>query len=72
MHCGWHGAIHWVTRTHFDARLAVFDAKLDTMHAEIRLEVKSAQLQNLYWLAGIILVSNGALIALMGRVAHLY
>ncbi|MBS0327861.1 MAG: hypothetical protein JSS46_15130 [Proteobacteria bacterium] len=55
-----------------EARMDVFDAKLDTMRAEIRLDVKSGQLQNLFWLAGIILVSNGALIAMMGRIARLY
>lgn len=61
-----------VTRAYFDARIAGVDAKLDTMRAEMRLELKSGQLQTFYWLAGIILVSNGAVIALLGRVARLY
>lgn len=55
-----------------DARMDTFDAKLDTMRAEMRLELKSGQLQTIYALAGIILVSNGAVIALLGRVARLY
>ena len=49
-----------------------FDARLDTMRAEMRLELKSGQLQSIYWLAGIVLISNGAVIALLGRVARLY
>ena len=75
-----------VTRTYFDARLTGvearferlearldnFDAKLDTMRAEMRLWLKSGQLQSFYWLACIILVGNGAVIALLGRVARLY
>ena len=46
-----------------DARMDVFDAKIDAMRADIGAEVKSSQIQNLLWLSGIMLVSNGAVIA---------
>jgi hypothetical protein len=55
-----------------DARMGSFHAKLDTMRADIKAEVKSSQMQNLLWLAGITLVSNGMVIAVLARAAKLY
>ena len=54
-----------------DARMTVFDAKLDVIRAEIRSEVKAGQVQNLLWLSGIMLASNGAVIAVLARAARL-
>lgn len=55
-----------------DAMEARFDAKLEAMRADIRAEVKASQVQNLMWLSGIVLASNGVVIALLGRIAHVY
>ena len=49
-----------------------FDSKFDFLRADIKAEVKASQLQNLLWLSGIILASNGAVIALLARVTHLF
>ena len=61
----------------FDAKMAKlnvrmdgFDAKLDLFRADIKAEVTSSQLQNLFWLSGIVLASNGMVIALLARLAH--
>ncbi|MEO9135278.1 MAG: hypothetical protein ABI316_01590 [Casimicrobiaceae bacterium] len=54
-----------------DARMEVFDAKLELMRADIKAEVKASQMQNLLWLSGIMLVSNGAVIAVLARAAKL-
>ncbi|HEY4139740.1 MAG TPA: hypothetical protein VGN65_14860 [Casimicrobiaceae bacterium] len=54
----------------FDALEAKFDAKLDFVRADIKAEVKASQVQNLLWLSGIILASNGAVIALLARATH--
>lgn len=69
----------WVTRGHFDAAMAgidakmvAFDAKIDTMRADIKAEVKASQMQNLLWLSGIMLVSNGAVITVLARAARLF
>ncbi|HSC22441.1 MAG TPA: hypothetical protein VLG08_01905 [Casimicrobiaceae bacterium] len=60
----------------FERRMAAieasFDAKLDALRADIKAEVKASQLQNLMWLSGIVLASNGVVIALLGRLAHVY
>src|ERR1043166_5601783 len=48
----------------FEAVETKFDAKLDFVRTDIKGEVKSSQLQNLLWLSGIVLASNGAVIAL--------
>src|SRR5512143_3101346 len=60
----------WVTRSHFDATMAgvdarmdVFAAEIDAMRADIKAEVKASQMQNLLGLSGIMLASNGAVIA---------
>jgi hypothetical protein len=55
-----------------DAMEAKFDAKLDALRAEIKAEIKASQVQNLMWLSGIVLASNGVVIALLGRLAHVY
>jgi hypothetical protein len=54
----------------FESRMDGFDAKLDLFRADIKAEVKSSQLQNLFWLSGIVLASNGMVIALLARVAR--
>ncbi|HEY2816063.1 MAG TPA: hypothetical protein VGK44_02900 [Casimicrobiaceae bacterium] len=54
----------------FDALEAKFDAKLDFVRADIKAGVKASQVQNLLWLSGIILASNGAVIALLARATH--
>ncbi|HEX6795935.1 MAG TPA: hypothetical protein VF304_19005 [Casimicrobiaceae bacterium] len=65
----------------FNARIESFeahiDAKIDAKVAAIRTELqalrtdlKSSQLQNLMWLSGIVLASNGATVALLARLAH--
>ena len=56
----------------FDVKLSAFDVKLDALRADIKAEVKASQLQNLLWLSGIMLASNGAVIALLGRAARLF
>ena len=55
-----------------DRRFEAFEAKLDAVRADIKAEVKSSQMQNLLWLSGIMLASNGAVIALLARAAKLY
>ena len=55
---------------HVDAKI---DAKVATIRTEIealRTDLKASQLQNLMWLSGIVLVSNGATVALLARLAH--
>ena len=51
----------------FSARL---DARLEAVRADIKAEVKSSQMQNLLWLSGIVIASNGMVIALLARLAH--
>jgi hypothetical protein len=53
-----------------DAMEARFDAKLDALRADIKADVKASQVQNLMWLSGIVLASNGMVIALLARLAH--
>jgi hypothetical protein len=55
-----------------DAKFDAFDAKLDAFRADIKAEVKSSQMQNLLWLSGIMLISNGMVIAVLARAAKLY
>ena len=58
----------------FVARLVAmeerFDAKLDAVRADLRAEIKASQTQSLLWLSGLVLVSNGMVIALLARLAH--
>jgi hypothetical protein len=54
----------------FESRMDGFDAKLDLFRADIKAEVKSSQLQNLFWLSGIVLASNGMVIALLARLGR--
>jgi hypothetical protein len=58
----------------FGARMVAmetrFDAKLEALRADIKAEVKAGRLQNLTWLSGIVLASNGIVIALLARLAH--
>ncbi|HEX6137694.1 MAG TPA: hypothetical protein VF059_08550 [Casimicrobiaceae bacterium] len=37
------------------------------MRADIKAEVKASQVQNLLWLSGIVLASNGAVVAFLAR-----
>lgn len=53
-----------------DTMDARFDAKLEALRADIKAEVKSSQVQNLMWLSGIVLASNGVVIALLARLAR--
>ena len=59
-----------LTKSGFDARLAIFEARMDAMRADIKAEVKTSQVQNFIWLSGIMLASNGIVIALLARLAH--
>ncbi|HEX6136814.1 MAG TPA: hypothetical protein VF059_04105 [Casimicrobiaceae bacterium] len=52
-----------------EAVLGTSDARFDTLRADIKAEVKSSQVQNLLWLSGIVLASNGMVIALLARLA---
>ena len=58
----------------FVARLVAmeerFDAKLDAVRADLRAEIKASQTQSLLWLSGLVLASNGMVIALLARLAH--
>ena len=47
-----------------------FDAKLEAVRADLRGEIKASQTQNLLWLSGLVLASNGMVIALLARLAH--
>jgi len=47
-----------------------FDAKLESVRADLRAEIKASQTQNLLWLSGLVLASNGMVIALLARLAH--
>jgi hypothetical protein len=53
-----------------EATLGTSDAKFETLRADIKAEVKSSQVQNLLWLSGIVLASNGVVIALLARIAE--
>jgi hypothetical protein len=63
-----------LTKSEFEQRMAAFearfDAKLEAFHADIKADVKASQVQNLTWLSGIVLASNGMVIALLARLAH--
>ena len=50
--------------------MAVFDARMEAMRADIKAEVKASQVQSFIWLSGIMLASNGIVIALLARLAH--
>jgi hypothetical protein len=58
----------------FVARLVAmeerFDAKLEAVRADLRAEIKASQTQSLLWLSGLVLASNGMVIALLARLAH--
>jgi hypothetical protein len=64
-----------LTKSVFDTRMAAFEvafsARMEAWRADIKADVKASQLQNLLWLSGIVLASNGMVIALLARVAHL-
>jgi hypothetical protein len=53
-----------------DAMGARFDAKLEAVRADIKADVKAGQVQGFMWLSGIVLASNGMVIALLARLAH--
>ena len=58
----------------FEARMAAFEARfearLEALRADLRAQIKASQLQNLMWLSGIVLASNGIVVALLARIAH--
>ncbi|MGE5171209.1 MAG: hypothetical protein ACM3JC_12675 [Rudaea sp.] len=53
-----------------DAMQKTFDAKLEAVRADIKADVKAGQVQSFMWLSGIVLASNGMVIALLARLAH--
>jgi hypothetical protein len=53
-----------------DAMASRFDAKLEAVRADIKADVKARQVQGFMWLSGIVLASNGMVIALLARLAH--
>ena len=53
-----------------DAMASRFDAKLEAVRADIKADVKAGQVQGVLWLSGIVLASNGMVIALLARLAH--
>ena len=65
-----------LTKSVFESRMAAFeakcDAKFDALRAAIKAEVKASQTQSLLWLSGIMLASNGAVIAVLARAARLF
>ena len=72
-----------LTKSVFEARMAAFearmdafdvklDAKIDALRAEVKAELKASQMQSLLWLSGIMLASNGAVIALLARATRLF
>jgi hypothetical protein len=46
------------------------DAKLDAVRADVKADAKAGQVQRFMWLSGIVLASNGMVIALLARRAH--
>ncbi|HLX30367.1 MAG TPA: hypothetical protein VKV24_17960 [Casimicrobiaceae bacterium] len=58
----------------FETRMARLEAWFEMlraqMKAELKAEVKSGLLQNLTWLSGIVLASNGMVIALLAARAR--
>lgn len=59
-----------LTKSAFEARMAGVEARFEMLRAEMKAEVKSGLLQNLMWLSGIVLASNGLVITLLARLAH--
>jgi tetrahydromethanopterin S-methyltransferase subunit G len=55
-----------------DSRFDTLETKMELVRADVKSEVKSSQLQNVLWLSGIILASNGAVIALLARATKLF
>ena len=55
-----------------DAKFDSIDAKFDALRGDIKAEVKASQLQNLLWLSGITLASNGVVIAMLARATKLF
>ena len=56
--------------TKFDAKCNGLEARFDAKLEALRADVKSGQMQSLMWLSGIVLASNGAVIALLARLTH--
>jgi hypothetical protein len=63
-----------LTKSVFEARMAAFEttfeAKHEALRADVKVEIKASQVQMLIWLSGIVLASNGIVIALLARLAH--
>ena len=63
-----------LTKSGFEARMAAFEttfeAKLEALRADVKAEIKASQVQSFIWLSGIMLASNGIVIALLARLAH--
>ena len=60
--------------TAFETRMTAlettFGAKLEALRADVKAEIKASQVQSFIWLSGIMLASNGIIIALLARLAH--
>jgi hypothetical protein len=52
--------------------MAEFKADMQVIRADIRADVKAGHVQSLMWLSGIVLASNGLVIAFLGRLAHVF
>ena len=50
--------------------MTALEAKLDVLGAELKAEIKASQVQILMWLSGIVLASNGIVIAFLARLTH--
>jgi hypothetical protein len=61
-----------LTKSVFEARMAEFKADMQVIRADIRADVKAGHVQSLMWLSGIVLASNGLVIAFLGRLAHVF
>ena len=53
-----------------EGKITGLEAKIELVRADIRAELRTTQVQTLLWLGGIMLASNGAVIALLARMAH--
>ena len=51
-------------------KITGLEAKIELVRTDIRAELRTTQVQTLLWLGGIMLASNGAVIALLARMAH--
>jgi chromosome segregation ATPase len=53
-----------------DAKFAGLEAKIELVRADLKVELRTTHVQTLMWLGGIMLASNGAVIAILARMAR--